>query len=375
MEGLGNLAGCGGGGEGEDAHVHEYEHEHEHDQDDERERDYAGVMKRWVWVLIAVVGCSDDVAADTDAGVDAAPDERYPLDGVLRLDHVQLRGTHNSYHQQSAAVLDPTYAYSQAPLETQLEAQGVRAFELDVHKNPEGAIEVYHLSDFDPGTSCLAFVDCLGALRSWSHAHPDHVPLVVWIEVKDTGGGSILLDLAPVDAAIREVFDASELLTPDDLAAGHDSPRARVEAEGWPTLGEVRGKLLFVLLNADRAELYTDGFVGLAGKPMFAAAPVDRYADGWAVVTKVNDPTLATEIRAALDAHMLVASNTCGAGTADAECQAALDAALDNGPHTLHDDFPAKVDGHEYFLEFPDSTVARCNPITAPAECTPEAIE
>jgi len=334
-------------------------------------------MLRCLLLLLATLSaCSDDAVAEADAGVDAAqPGERYPLDGVLRLDHVQLRGTHNSYHQLPATVWDPSHEYSHAPLQIQLEAQGVRAFELDVHKNEAGEIEVYHISGIDPDSSCLAFVDCLGALRSWSTAHPDHVPLVVWIEVKDATGGSPLMDTSPVDAAIRQVFDAGELLTPDDLAAGHSSPRARVEAEGWPTLGEVRGKVLFVLLNADRAEGYTDGFVGLAGKPMFAAAPVERHADGWAVVTKINDPTRATEIRAALDAQMLVASNTCGAGTADAECQAKLDAALDNGPHTLHDDFPARVDGRAYVLDFPEGTPARCNPVTAPAECTAEAIE
>jgi hypothetical protein len=331
-------------------------------------------MRFTLVLLVMVAGCSDDVAAGADAGVDASV-ARYPLDAVLRLDHVQLRGTHNSYHQASAALLDPTYGYSHAPLAVQLEAQQVRAFELDVHKNAEGEIEVYHLSDFDPGTSCLRFTDCLSELHDWSVAHPEHVPLVVWIEVKDTGGGSILLDLTPVDAAIREVFDDAELLTPDSLAADHASPRARVEAEGWPTLGELRGKLLFVLLNADRAELYTEGFVGLAGKPMFAAAPVERYADGWAVVTKINDPTRAAEIGAALDAQMLVASNTCGAGTVAVACQAELDAALETGSHTLHDDFPAAVDGYDYFLEFPEGTPARCNPITAPAQCTAQAIE
>jgi hypothetical protein len=38
-------------------------------------------------------------------------------------------------------------------------------------------------------------------------------------------------------------------------------------------------------------------------------------------------------------------------------------------------DYPVKVNGVDYVVEIPGGTPSRCNALTAPAECTPEAIE
>ena len=71
----------------------------------------------------------------------------------------------------------------------------------------------------------------------------------------------------------------------------------------------------------------------------------------------------------------MAASNTGAAGNTDEENAARLQGGIDNGSHMLCDDFPAPVDGQEYHLDLPGGTPSICNPQTAPAECTPEAIE
>jgi hypothetical protein len=76
----------------------------------------------------------------------------------------------------------------------------------------------------------------------------------------------------------------------------------------------------------------------------------------------------AADIAAALAANMLV--RTFVDGTAEER-----DAAMKNGVHFLTTDYPAPVDGMAYFFDLPGGTPSRCNPVTAPAECTPEAIE
>ena len=48
---------------------------------------------------------------------------------------------------------------------------------------------------------------------------------------------------------------------------------------------------------------------------------------------------------------------------------------LPMGTHMYKDDVLAPVEGKDYVLTFPDGNPARCNPITAPPECTPEALE
>lgn len=299
----------------------------------------------------------------------------YPLDHQLRLNQVQLKATHNSYHQRPALIFAPSHDYSQPSLETQLDYLGVRGFELDVHAGDSGEIEVYHFGPIDTRSSCRTLASCLTTIRRWSDRHRQHVPIVIWIEVKNVGFGEHLEDLASIDTTIRQVFDEERLITPDAVQASYSSPRARVRAEGWPTLAETRGRLLFVLLNRGLSERYTGGYRSLAGRAMFAVAAPDQYEQPWALVTKFDDPRETAAIQRAVRAGLLVATNTCGAGQDDEECDGRLAAALANGPQTLHDDFPESVRTRRYWLDVPDATPARCNPITAPPGCTSSALE
>jgi hypothetical protein len=179
-----------------------------------------------------------------------------------------------------------------------------------------------------------------------------------------------------LDAEIRAVFDEDRLFTPDDLQGSHASPRARLDAEGWPTLREVRGRVFFVLLDTARSGEYTRGYTSLAGRAMFPRAGSDRWADPWAVVAKVNDPTADADLAAAHAANLLVASNTCGGGESDTACAFAWAAGLRNGVHHLMDDFPALVAGRAYWADLGvGSAPARCNPVTAPPACDDEALE
>src|SRR3954468_9771199 len=93
-----------------------------------------------------------------------------PLDGVVRYDEAQLKGTHNSYHVQTTDL--PEWSYTMAPLDEQLDRQGVRQIELDLNwvKDDDGVhhhFEVFHVVLADEGTTCRAFRDCLGAIKSW----------------------------------------------------------------------------------------------------------------------------------------------------------------------------------------------------------------
>ncbi len=315
-----------------------------------------------------------DPAGDGDGDGDGDTGWQPPLDDVLRLNHVQLKGTHNSYHVEPPIVFSDQHRYTHQPLDVQLEDQGVRAFEIDVHQG-SGGLEVYHIDFIDEVSTCDTFALCMQTIRGWSDTNRKHLPIVVWIEVKDDVGGVPIDDLSVLDDELRAVFDEERLYTPDDLQGSYESPRARLDAEGWPTLGEVRGKVIAVLLDSDRAGEYTDGFTTSAGKAMFANAPGDHYLDGWAAMTKINSPTAADAIAAAHAANLMIASNTCGADESDETCVGELAAGFANGSHFLKDDFPAPVPEREYFADFADGNPARCNEVTAPAECTSEALE
>lgn len=324
----------------------------------------------------------------TDAGpADAGPprvdasfdrlegDVRHPLDDVLRLNHLQAEGTHNSYHLRPAERTIDEWSYDHAPLGEQLAAQGVRKVELDVHWDPWAQRHrVYHLDSIDARSTCDLFLDCLVALRRFSDAHPGHHPIFVQIEPKGARHGLSFGALADaLDAEIRAVFPPELLITPD-LVRGEAATLAEaLAANGWPTLGEVRGRALFFLdCGRDDCVEYAGG--GLEGRVAFVDS---RPGDAFAAVRVMNTPS--DDVRAAVAAGFLVRTRAISmpeALRADrATLQAELDAALASGAHMISTDVPVPRDDVALHVEMPGGTPSRCNPITAPAECAPEAIE
>lgn len=318
-------------------------------------------------------GAAESSSSSGDAGSSTGEPPGEPL----TLDHAQVKGTHNSYHLEPALPFDASHEYSHAPLAVQLGEQGVRAFELDVHEGLDG-FEVYHITVIDPEATCDSLPGCLGEIHTWSEQHPQHLPIVVWIEIKDSTGGLPIdaADLDMLDDAIRAALPEGELFAPDDLQGAFPSVRAALEAEGWPTIESLRGRVLVVLLNVDdgHAEDYTAGYTSLSGRAMFARATPSQFALPWAAIAKLGIYDDA-DIAAAHAGRMLIATNVCSSGDDDGECEDRLAAAEAAGIHMLKDDFPAKVDDMQYFLDLPDGSPARCNPVTAPPTCTSAALE
>ena len=64
-----------------------------------------------------------------------------------------------------------------------------------------------------------------------------------------------------------------------------------------------------------------------------------------------------------------------GGEEADNNDTSRRDAAIAVGAHSISTDYPAKVDGLEYWVSIPEGNPSRCNPISSPAWCTSESIE
>ena len=152
---------------------------------------------------------------------------RNPPDGLaasLRLNEIQLKGTHNSYHRRPALPLSREHDYEHPPLDEQLELHNVRVFELDVHLDREEGFRVYHLPVIDARSTCRRLVDCLGQMKTWSDHHPHHVPLFVWIEPKDdVDVGRRIDDFDRLEAEILSVWPRERLITPDLVRRGSES--------------------------------------------------------------------------------------------------------------------------------------------------------
>ncbi|HEX3699983.1 MAG TPA: phosphatidylinositol-specific phospholipase C1-like protein [Phenylobacterium sp.] len=271
-------------------------------------------------------------AGCTRAAVDALP-----------MNALQTLGTHNSYkmaiapkemanvrkaNPKAATELD----YSHPPLTEQLNA-GARQLELDYVNDPEGGryltplgrkmapdttpydlsplarpgLKVMHVPDIDYRSVCPLFVDCLKEIRRWSKAHPDHVPILIIMNLKqDNLKIPGVVPLLPFDAAamdeidkeIRSVFPERELVTPDQVQGRHKTLREGALAGGWPKLKAARGRFMFAIDEPPAVvEAYRGGRKSLEGRVCFINSPDEDHPA--AAYFTLNEPDkLGARIRA-----------------------------------------------------------------------------
>ena len=332
----------------------------------------------------------------------------YRLDSTLRLNQVQVLGSHNSYHAEpypkvlaalkgvnaaTAAGLD----YGHRPLAQQF-ALGVRQLELDVWSDPKGGkyahptvpgslhipppdpavmnkpgFKIIHEANIDTNSTCLTLVLCLDAVKTWSDANPGHVPIMIDIEMKDATVTPATFDA--LDAEIRSVLSANELITPDDVRGSDPSLGDAIRTKGWPTLGTVRGRVMFMLDNENFGAIELQGHPSLKGRVVFTSTSPGKDDSA---VSKLNDPIAdAAKIKAALAANMLVRTRA-DADTVQARANDTRDrqAALTGGAQFVSTDYevPDPRFG-PYTVKIPGGTPARCNPVIAPPGCRPTDVE
>ncbi|MDR6673503.1 Ca2+-dependent phosphoinositide-specific phospholipase C [Xanthomonas sp. 1678] len=301
----------------------------------------------------------------------------------LRLDQLQLLGSHNSYRpwptpqvqrrlQAHAPSEWPALAYGHPPLQAQL-ALGLLQFELDVAADPHGGLyaapyahgraaaatlakmrmpgaKVLHQPGLDYASHCLRFRDCLAIFARWSQAHPRHAPLVVLVNAVDFDPSPgvwphrAAFDAAGLDALdrdIAEVLGRARLIVPDDVRGTAPSLRAAVLDRRWPTLAQARGRLLFVLDGNPRHEaLYRQGHPSLAGRMMFGWYAADAAE---AAVLSIEDPQAdAALIRTRVAQGYIVRTRADVDGVqARAHDRRRAQAALDAGAQWISTDYYA----------------------------------
>ena len=351
----------------------------------------------------------------------------YPLDDRLRFDQVQVLGSHNSYHRhgrpelfQALLEIVPPLAiawdYEHLPLAEQFETQGIRQIELDVWADPQGGLyarrpvlsfvgldpasgipaldepgfKILHVAELDFESTCWTFVECLENVRDWSLAHPGHVPLFILVEAKDDptpdlfqlGFGTPVpigpAELDALDEEIRSVFAPGHVVTPDEVRGDHATLLEAIqERGGWPTLGELRGRIVFGLDNGgDKKRDYIAGHPSLRGRILFTSS---EPPEPEAAFVKLNDPIGDGPRIRELVAQGFVIRTRADADTEQARTGDTTDreAALASGAQFVSTDYPVPNPdfGTGYLVAIPDGTSARCNPISAPSECSSLDVE
>jgi hypothetical protein len=345
-------------------------------------------MRRILLVaVLALAACGD------------TPHAKPSSDDAIRMNEIQVLGSHNSYHVgMSKDVFDLVHAFSATsadaldyhhpPLVEQLSKEGARQLEIDVYADPKGGLfsqrhifkalgkpiasgipeldapgfKVQHEAEIDFESSCVTFVICAKQVKSWSDANPRHLPVMILVEAKsDPSPDPAKLgfvtpvpigarELAALDDEIHSVFEDDELVRPGD-----------VTDDGWPTVESARGKVWFALDNEDLADVY-EGTTIFTSKPG-AATP------GF---VKLNDPVKdGDRIRALVRKGFIVRTradaDTVQARTNDTSMR---DAALVSGAQIVSTDYlTADTRFSDYVVRLPGGAVARCDPVNAPKTC------
>jgi hypothetical protein len=293
----------------------------------------------------------------------------YPMDDELTLSHVQSKGTHNSYHVAPDPFVLADWNYTHAPLDEQLDNEGVRQIELDLNFEPvDGVFEVYHFYRSDEGTTCRRLTQCLEDVKSWSDQHPGHKPVAIMLELKDLYVADSADEfIANLEGEITSVWPEQRIITPDEVRGTSPTLRQGLIDNGWPTLGQLRGRVLFWLDESEEFhDHYTFGGTSLEGRLAFIDSELDApYA---AIMNQNNPVSGADAIAAAAAQNLLVRTRLDRIGDETIELDPTLvDAALTSGAHFLSTDVRT--------FSVPEGTPSRCNPVTAPSGCTAADIE
>eukprot|EP00271_Cylindrocystis_brebissonii_P004725 TRINITY_DN16555_c0_g1_i1.p1 TRINITY_DN16555_c0_g1~~TRINITY_DN16555_c0_g1_i1.p1 ORF type:complete len:453 (-),score=36.33 TRINITY_DN16555_c0_g1_i1:73-1431(-) len=341
--------------------------------------------------------------------------------GQLRVNNLQMIGTHNSYHAQvdeetlaMAATYIPyrsvSWAMSHRPLPEQL-AAGIRFFEIDVYDDPPPGgrfynrainkllgrptgsnlpellhmgYKVLHVQDTDFNSTCNTLLSCLRLIKDFSEEHPRHFPIGVRIEVRHlkyewppeavVPANVTLKSLMSLEDEVKGVFHLDNLILPREVIRPSTSNRLFAAKYTWPKLRDSAGKVFFFLTSRLPIEVYA--LRSLNDRVFFSA-----YAPEGASDPRIAEHSSFNVVWPETFLPKLVQENAFVFSKADGNTEEArtedfsrLKRAVENGANVIMTDYPESEApnpfGTKYVAKLPGGVQARCNPVSAPSWCS-----
>ncbi len=336
---------------------------------------------------------------------------------LLKINEIQTIGSHNSYRiKTDTDILDFLYSvqsslpananpneldYDHVSLTRQLEEFGVRSMELDIYHDPDGGrfytrtgkdligqpeasnipellapgLKLLHIPDIDYNTHHYSFIEGLETIKTWSDNHPQHLPLIIYVEPKTDDLTDIFFHhwspalpfsanfADSIDLEINAVFgeNAEQVITPDEVRGSFQTLEAAVLANNWPTLEEARGKIMFIIDHA----MYADGHPSLADRVGFIFANPGEPECAFIIM---NDPVANQQLIKDHVASGYMVRTRADAGTWEARNgdYSRMNAAFDSGAQIISTDYylaDERADTSalwsDYEVRFPGGDLAR----------------
>ena len=346
----------------------------------------------------------------------------------LKINQLQTIGSHNSYHKRTdPAILDflnnlsfilpanlqpSDLDYEHEPLDIQLNTYGMRSFEIDIYADPTGGrfynrkgnsfankpeasgiaelnqpgFKIMHIPDIDFNTHFYTFKSALSFFKTWSDNNPNHLPIVILLETKEDTPGDVLgflgfktaLPFTPavcdeIDNEIKSVFgnNLDKIITPDRVRGSYTTLREAVLAGNWPTVGDARGKFLFVMLGSGKND-YLAGHPSLENRAMFTFAAENKPE---AAFVQYDDPTeYQDSIQLAVGQGFIVRARADDPNKQNRTGDyTEMNNAFSSGAQVISTDYYRPDPRYltqpnlfkNYTCKFPNGELARINPISA----------
>ncbi len=346
-------------------------------------------------------------------------------DSNVKINQIQIVGTHNSYHAglppsagkllaQKNPKVFAALDYRHPSLSAQLD-EGVRQMEIDVFADTKGGLyahpyiekmvaaaglpadptydpdgvmdkpgfKVMHVQDIDQRSVCEPFTACLKEVRSWSEAHPGHLPIFLLIETKQDALKVNFPTVTPepftpavfdaLDAEIRSVFSAQEMITPDAVRGGYATLSAAAKAGRWPTLADARGKVVFLMDQRPMEPVYTEGHPSLEGRVLFTNGTPGAPDAAFTEANDASPEAIDALVRQGYLVRTRTDADTVQARTNDTTRR---DAVMASGAQILSTDYPkGEAAASGFVVEFPGGRLARCNPVEKAPGCTDAGLQ
>ncbi len=327
----------------------------------------------------------------------------------LRLNEIQVIGSHNSYKQS----IDPalfaylskkdsasmsTIDYSHISLSQQLDL-GLLDLEIDIYADPKGGkyihplglelvkgqppfdtgnvmkesgFKVFHIPDIDFRSNFLAFKMGLQELKRWSEKHPDHYPVFITMNAKDEGlkkeGFTIPQKFTSstfdsLDQEIATYLGKDNVITPDMVKGKYPTLESAVLNGNWPLIKNVKGKFLFVLdETGDKIATYIEGPPSLQGRMLFTNSEPHTPEAAVMILNNAKTDSILSMVKKGYIVRTRADADTKEARNNDTST---FDAACKSGAQIITTDYYQKS-AHfksDYVISFTGNTYLRADPV------------
>jgi len=334
--------------------------------------------------------------------------------GEVRMNQVQVIGSHNSYKQ----AIDPKLFkllqardsvsmskidYSHISIVDQLNL-GLLNLEIDVYADSQGGryahphgldwvpgqpeydpqgvmkkpgFKIMHIQDIDYRSHCLTFQQCLEQLRKWSDDHPTHNPVFITMNAKDEPIAKpgftapekfTAAEYDALDKEIKDYLGMKYVITPDRVRGKNKTLENAVLKNSWPTLKEAQGKFVFILDETGvKRDLYIAGHPSLKGRMLFTNSEPGTPEAAIRIINsaKQNVALIRDLVKKGYIIRTRADSDTQEARNND---RSSFEAALQSGAQIITTDYYQKSTHFtsDYQISFNGGTYFRPNPLLTP---------